>query len=88
MSSSLTIKNLNEKTAGSSPISYEFMPQPPFRLIVCGPSHSGKSNMIKKMITIKELHCFMRYNGFAVTEKPRDDIESKGIVVRMRGWST
>ena len=54
MSSSLTIKNLNEKTAGSSPISYEFMPQPPFRLIVCGPSHSGKSNMLLNMITVDE----------------------------------
>ena len=54
MSSSLTIKNLNPHKGESSPISYEFMPQPPFRLIVCGPSHSGKSNMIKNMITVKE----------------------------------
>ena len=54
MSSSLTIKNLNPYKGESSPISYEFMPQPPFRLIVCGASHSGKSNMIKNMITIKE----------------------------------
>ena len=54
MSSSLTIKNLNPHKGGSSPIRYEFMPQPPFRLIVCGASHSGKSNMIKNMITIKE----------------------------------
>ncbi len=54
MSSSLTIKNLNPHKGESSPISYEFMPQPPFRLIVCGASHSGKSNMIKNMITIKE----------------------------------
>ena len=54
MSSSLTIKNLNPHKEGSSPISYEFMPQPPFRLIVCGASHSGKSNMLKNMITIKE----------------------------------
>ena len=54
MSSSLTIKNLNPHNGESSPISYEFMPQPPFRLIVCGASHSGKSNMIKNMITIKE----------------------------------
>ena len=54
MSSSLTIKNLNPHKGESSPISYEFMPQPPFRLIVCGASHSGKSNMLKNMITIKE----------------------------------
>ena len=54
MSSSLKIRNLNEKRADSSPISHEFMPQPPFRMIVCGASHSGKSNMIKNMITVPE----------------------------------
>ena len=54
MSSSLKIRNLNEKRSDASPIPHEFMPQPPFRMIVCGASHSGKSNMIKNMITVPE----------------------------------
>jgi hypothetical protein len=54
MSSCLAIKNLNEKRSEPSSITHEHLPQPPFRLIVCGASHSGKSNMIKNMITLPE----------------------------------
>lgn len=54
MSSQLKIRNLNEKRSDALPIPHEFMPQPPFRMIVCGASHSGKSNMIKNMITVPE----------------------------------
>ena len=54
MSSSLTIRNLNTTRAEALPVPHAFMPQPPFRLIVCGASHSGKSNMIKNMITLDE----------------------------------
>ena len=54
MSSSLTIRNLNTARAEALPVPHAFMPQPPFRLIVCGASHSGKSNMIKNMITLDE----------------------------------
>ena len=29
------------------------------------------------------LYCFMRYSGFEITEKPREDVESNGISVKM-----
>lgn len=29
------------------------------------------------------LYCFMRYSGFEIVEKPREDIESNGISVKM-----
>ena len=35
MSSQLKIRNLNEKKADASPIPHDFMPQPPFRMVVC-----------------------------------------------------
>ena len=54
MSSQLKIRNLNEKRSDASPIPHDFMPQPPFRMVVCGASHSGKSNMILNMITVGE----------------------------------
>ena len=54
MSSSLKIRNLNEKRSDASPIPHDFMPQPPFRMVVCGASHSGKSNMILNMLTVPE----------------------------------
>lgn len=55
MSKALAIKNLgSSKHDGPSLIPHQFMPQPPFRLICCGPSHSGKSNMLKCMLTLPE----------------------------------
>ena len=54
MSSSLKIRNLNEKRSDASPIPHDFMPQPPYRMVVCGASHSGKSNMILNMLTVPE----------------------------------
>ena len=54
MSSQLKIRNLNEKRSDASPIPHDFMPQPPFRMVVCGASHSGKSNMILNMLTVPE----------------------------------
>ena len=30
------------------------------------------------------LYCFMRYSGFEIAEKPREDVESNGISVKMR----
>ena len=30
------------------------------------------------------LYCFMRYSTFGVSEKPRENISSNGIIVRMR----
>ncbi len=55
--------------------------------VLLGYSSLTREERIEHFQTLA-LHCFMRYNGFAITEKPREDIESKGIVVRMRGWST
>ena len=55
MSKALAIKNLgSSKHDGPSLISHSHLPQPPFRLICCGPSHSGKSNMLKNMLTLPE----------------------------------
>ena len=54
MSSKLVIRNLSAKDDERQLTSHPFMPQPPFRLIVCGASHSGKSNMIKCMLTLPE----------------------------------
>ena len=53
MSSSLKIRNLNEKRSDASPIPHDFMPQPPFRMVVCGASNSGKSNVIKNMLVVE-----------------------------------
>jgi hypothetical protein len=57
------------------------------RRVLTGFSSLTREERIEHFQTLA-LHCFMRYSGFDITEKPRDDIESKGIVVRMRGWST
>ena len=55
MSKALAIKNLgSSKHDGPGLISHSHLPQPPFRLICCGPSHSGKSNMLKNMLTLPE----------------------------------
>ena len=52
MSSALAIRNLNTSRSAPNAIPHDFMMQPPFRLIVCGASHSGKSNMVKNLITL------------------------------------
>ena len=54
MSSQLKIRNLNEKKADASPIPHDFLPKPCFRLVVVGCSHSGKSNMLKNLLTLRE----------------------------------
>ena len=54
MSSALAIRNLNTSRSVPNAIPHDFMMQPPFRLIVCGASHSGKSNMVKNLITLDE----------------------------------
>ena len=57
MSAKLALKNWahrNMKHDGPSLISHSHLPQPPFRLICCGPSHSGKSNVLKNMLTLPE----------------------------------
>jgi len=54
MSVALTIKNLNEKKSEASPLPHDFLPKPCFRLVVVGCSHSGKSNMLKNLLTLPE----------------------------------
>ena len=54
MSSALKIVNLHpSSTPESTPSGYDFMPNPlcSFRMIVFSPSNSGKSNVIKNLIT-------------------------------------
>ena len=56
MSETLRIGNLSSSsnTNESTAIPHEFLPQPCFRYVVVGPSFSGKSNMIKHMLTDDE----------------------------------
>jgi hypothetical protein len=52
MAESLKISSVTTSSAEEqSPIPHDFLPKPPFRFIVCGASFSGKSNMIKYMLT-------------------------------------
>ena len=52
MSESLRITSLSQPSNPDSRlIPYEFLPQPSFRYVVWGASFSGKSNMIKNMLT-------------------------------------
>ena len=62
MSAALTIRNLNEKKAEASPIPHDFLPKPCFRLVVVGCSHSGKSNMLKNLLTLPE-YGYKEYYG-------------------------
>ena len=41
----------------------EYMPQPPFRLYSVGSSHSGKSNVIKNLITRDEEFVYSQHFG-------------------------
>jgi hypothetical protein len=51
MADSLKITSVTSSSPQETPISHDFLPQPPFRFIVVGASYSGKSNMIKYMLT-------------------------------------
>ena len=60
----LAIVNLNKNTKTSkSPYIPEHLPQPPFRLVVIGSSNSGKSNMIKNMITRDDEFGYKKHFG-------------------------
>ena len=65
MSAALTIRNLNEKKAEASPIPHDFLPKPCFRLVVVGCSHSGKSNMLKNLLTLPE-YGYKEYYGAGI----------------------
>ena len=53
MSNKLEIHNLGHESKREI-VGEECMPQPPFRLCLIGSSHSGKSNLIKNLITRPE----------------------------------
>ena len=60
----LAIVNLNKNTKTSkSPYIPEHLPQTPFRLVVIGSSNSGKSNMIKNMITRDDEFGYKKHFG-------------------------
>lgn len=57
MSSDLSILNLHKDANGQKhPLNYSFLPNPQrcFRMLVFSPSNSGKSNVIKNLITRAE----------------------------------
>ena len=59
--SQLRIENLSEATSRGAPaIPHAFLPQPPFRMVVCGASHSGKSNMLKNFLT-RDVYGYRRH---------------------------
>jgi len=53
MSDKLEIRNLGNESKREI-VGEAYMPQPPFRLCLIGSSHSGKSNLIKNLITRPE----------------------------------
>ena len=62
MSSKLGIVNLHNKDTNSHPLTHKFLPDPQkcFRLLIFSPSNSGKSNLIKNIITRQDFG----YNDF------------------------
>jgi hypothetical protein len=55
MSTELNIVNLHENNNPAHPLPHQFLPDPQkcFRLLIFSPSNSGKSNLIKNLITRK-----------------------------------
>ena len=64
MSSDLKVKNLTSKPSTPHPLKFTHLPNPCecFRLIFFSPSNSGKSNVIKNMITRSEFSYLKYYN--------------------------
>mmetsp|Transcript_7526 Transcript_7526/g.11386 ORF Transcript_7526/g.11386 Transcript_7526/m.11386 type:complete len:120 (+) Transcript_7526:486-845(+) len=56
MSSSLKVVNLHQNKKTKHPLHHQFLPNPStcFRLLIFAPSNSGKSNLIKNLITRDE----------------------------------
>lgn len=56
MTSSLKLVNLNDGASTPHPLPHDFLPNPStcFRMIVFAPSNSGKSNLIKNILTRSE----------------------------------
>ncbi len=56
MATELNVINLHESKEVKHPLSYSFLPNPQkcFRMLIFSPSNSGKSNVIKNLITRKE----------------------------------
>jgi hypothetical protein len=51
MSADLRIVNLSISVPKKAISAYDFLPTPPMRMILIGASHSGKSNLIKNLLT-------------------------------------
>jgi hypothetical protein len=62
MATELSVLNLHQGTESKHPLSYPFLPNPQkcFRMLIFSPSNSGKSNLIKNLITRQEFG----YNSF------------------------
>jgi hypothetical protein len=56
MSTELSIINLHESNTPAHPLPHNFLPDPQkcFRMLIFSPSNSGKSNLIKNLITRNE----------------------------------
>ena len=56
MATELSILNLHEKNEKKHPLPHSFLPNPEkcFRMLIFSPSNSGKSNVIKNLITRPE----------------------------------
>jgi hypothetical protein len=64
MATELCIINLHEKNESKHPLPYSFLPNPEkcFRMLIFSPSNSGKSNVIKNLITRPEFGYTTFYN--------------------------
>jgi hypothetical protein len=56
MSQELSVINMHDKDTPKHPLPHAFLPDPQkcFRMIIFSPSNSGKSNLIKNLITCNE----------------------------------
>jgi len=64
MSTELSIVNLHKKNESKHPLPHSFLPNPEkcFRMLIFSPSNSGKSNVIKNLITRPEFGYTNFYN--------------------------
>jgi hypothetical protein len=77
MAEDLSIINLHEKNETKHPLPHPFLPNPEkcFRMLIFSPSNSGKSNLIKNLITRPEFGytTFYKQNIFLFSPTIRID---------------
>lgn len=77
MSSELSVLNLHETNTPKHPLPHSFLPDPQkcFRLLIFSPSNSGKSNLIKNLITRNEFGYskYYKHNMFLFSPTIHDD---------------